>query len=104
MNIELHGTLSVALEEHAQARLEAALGQHESHVEKVTLRLQDLNGPKGGVDQQCHLIIKLHKQPEVIIDERGEDAYSVISLAADRAKNVVARALEKVKEKKLQRK
>jgi len=103
MKLELHGPLSPALQEHTVARLEAALGQHESHVELVIVRLSDLNGPKGGVDQRCQLTIKLHKQPEIIIDERGEDLYGVVAHAADRAKNAVGRALDKVRDKRAQK-
>lgn len=101
MNLELHGPLSAALEEHAIARLEAALGQHESHIERVRVRLTDLNGPKGGDgDQRCQLTISLHKQSDILIDERGDDLYAALSTAADRAKNLVGRTLEKIRDKR----
>lgn len=101
MNLELHGPLSAALEQHAIARLEAALGQHESQIDRVMVRLTDLNGPKGGNgDQRCQLTVTLHKQPDIFIDERGDDLYSVVSLAADRAKHVVGRTIEKIRDKR----
>lgn len=102
MKLELHGPLSPALEEHTVARIEAALGQHESHIEEVLVRLSDENGPKGGSgDQRCQLTIRMHKQPEVRIDERGDDLYAVVSHAADRAKNAVGRSLDKIRDKRL---
>jgi len=101
MNIEMHGTLSSAIQEHVTDRVEAALGQHEHHIGRVMVRLEDLNGPKGGIDQRCHITIAIPKHTDVIIDERGEDAYATISHAADRAKNAVGRLLEKVKEQRV---
>lgn len=103
MKIEMHGPLSPSLQQHVIDRLEAALGQHQDHVERVMVRLADLNGPKGGVDQRCQLTISIPKQSDVIIDERGEDLYAAISLAADRAKNAVGRTLEKLKDRRVQR-
>lgn len=100
MNVEMHGPISEALKAHTDARLEAALGQHETHVERVVVKVSDLNGPRGGVDKQCHLTVHLHKWPEVIIEERGEDVYAVVSTAANRAKNAVARAIDKQRGKR----
>lgn len=100
MKLELNGPFSPALQEHTIARIEAALGQHETFIDRVHVRLSDLNGPKGGVDQRCQLTIALHKQPEVIIDERGEDLYAVVSTAADRAKNAVGRTLDRLRERR----
>ena len=103
MKIEMLGPLSPALQQHAIDRLEAALGQHQEQIDRVMVRLADLNGPKGGVDQRCQLTICILRQRDIIIDERGEDLYATVSLAADRAKNAVGRALEKIKDRRVQR-
>lgn len=102
MKIEMQGPLSPALKQHTIDRLEAALGQHQEKIDRVMVRLADLNGPKGGVDQQCQLTIGIHSQPNIIIDERGEEMYATISLAADRAKNAVGRAMQKIKSRRSQ--
>jgi putative sigma-54 modulation protein len=93
--ITLTGTRSDALEQHAIDRLTAALDQHEAHLIDVLVRLHDLNGPKGGSDQRCQIIVQAHGMPNVVIDERGDDLYAIISTAADRIKQTVGRQLQK---------
>jgi ribosome-associated translation inhibitor RaiA len=46
---------SPALETHIEKRAEFALGRHRGHLQKLTVRLEDVNGPRGGVDKQCQV-------------------------------------------------
>ena len=92
----IHGIKSEALEAHAIERLTHALNQHEDRVVSVNLRLEDVNGPKGGADQKAKAIISLRGASEIVIEECGEDAYAVFSTLADRVKNAVGRKLDKV--------
>ena len=53
--IRLSGNIEVtdAISSHVQSRFTAALDNHERQVNDVTVRLADVNGPKGGVDMRC---------------------------------------------------
>jgi putative sigma-54 modulation protein len=58
MKIEVRGptfSRSDALRAHAERRLGAALGRFQTHVARATVRLTDVNGPRGGVDQRCRV-------------------------------------------------
>ncbi len=92
----MHGITSDALNEHAMERLTHALNQHEDRVASINLQFRDVNGPKGGNDKEVKVIIGLRGSGDVIIEERGADAYAVISTLADRVKNAVGRKLDKV--------
>lgn len=98
MQLKVHGQnieLTDAISSHVQTRFTAALDKHDRQVDDVTVRLQDLNGPKGGVDMRCHATIHLRWGNPVIVEQVGEDMYAAISVAADRAKDVVAREVER---------
>jgi hypothetical protein len=91
----MHGITSDALNAHALERLTSALDQHEDRIASVNLQFHDVNGPKGGQDKQAKAIIGLRGSGEVIVEERGDDAYLVLSTLADRVKQAVGRKLDK---------
>lgn len=93
----LHGIDSDALRTHAIERLTHALNQHEDRVASVNLQFRDLNGHKGGEDdKEAKAIIGLRGSGDVVVEERGSDAYATLSTLADRVKQVVGRKLDKV--------
>lgn len=99
MNISITGQTSEALEQIVQERFEAALGQHESWIDRVSIRLSDENGPRGGVDKLVRVEIGIRGAKPLFIEQRGSDFYIVINHAAERAKQVAGRKVAKLREK-----
>lgn len=58
----------------------------------ATLHLQDTNGPKGGADKDCHLVIELEDTTTVITD-RGTDLKAVVNRAIHRAVQALRRQI-----------
>lgn len=86
--------LSQSLADQARHRLEFALGRFGARVRSLTVRLLDLNGPKGGVDKQCLVAVVLNPSSRlVLIEDTDADAVIAINRAADRTGRAVARAL-----------
>lgn len=96
-NINITGITSPALDQHVRDRLHHALNQHEGKIASLGVNLRDINGPRGGDDKQLRIIVGLRVGPNVIIEETGEDAYAIISVAADRVKQTVGRQLAKAR-------
>jgi hypothetical protein len=57
------------------------------------LHLQDINGPRGGQDKNCHLVVELEDTTAVITD-RGSDLKSVVNRAVHRAVQTLRRQLQ----------
>lgn len=95
----IRGATSEPLREHIVERLTHALDQHERHVTTISVHIEDMNGPKGGDDQRCNVIVSFKEGGEVVVDERGADAYAVASTAADRVKQAVSRRMDKLTHK-----
>jgi len=98
MEFKLHGAnirVTDAIASHVQDRFMTALDHHQRQVDDVTIRLEDINGPKGGVDMRCQATIHLHRGNTVVVEDVQDDLYAAISVAADRAKHVVTRKVEK---------
>ena len=81
----------------ARHRLEFALGRFGTHVRSLTVRMTDLNGPRGGVDKHCLVAIRLTSPPRlIVIQDTDVEAEVAIARVAERAARVVARAVHRL--------
>jgi ribosomal subunit interface protein len=100
VDIDIQGQTDAELEQHVTDRLTAALDQHAARVAGVAARLEDINGPKGGVDKSCKVTVQFRGGGNIIVEETSEDMYSAVSQAADRVKNAVGREMERRKDRR----
>ncbi|HEX8699956.1 MAG TPA: ribosome-associated translation inhibitor RaiA [Myxococcaceae bacterium] len=94
MNLEIRGrnlTISAPLREHCEKRLQFALGRFSDQVARVSVRLMDQNGPRGGVDKSCQLTIHLRKARSIHIESVSDNFFAAVAEAADRASHAVTR-------------
>lgn len=74
-------SLTDALRSHAERRLRSTLTCCGDHIQRVIMRLSDINGPRGGEDKCCHLQIVLAGLPDVVVEdvEAGNVKYYIDS-------------------------
>ena len=87
-------TLTNALREHTHSRLGFALAHGAETIDRVTVRLSDINGPRGGADKRCHIHVAVAHQADVVIEDIQADLYVAIDRATDRAGRALARQIE----------
>lgn len=88
--------ISVALREHVVRRLDFAIRRFAHRIDKVVVRIVDVNGPKGGPDKRCRMVAHYEEGPHVLLVEATDsDAYVAVSQAAIRLEERVARALSR---------
>lgn len=88
-------SLTDALRNHAERRLRFALTCCNSHIQRIFMRLSDINGPRGGEDKRCHLQVVLGGLPDVVIEDTEADLYVAIDRATDRARRTAMRRIER---------
>ena len=86
-------SLTNALSGHVKRRLAFALSSRDVHIQRVMVRLSDINGPRGGADKCCHIQVVLPQLADVVIEDTEVDLYAAIDRAADRAGRTVGRRL-----------
>jgi sigma 54 modulation/S30EA-like ribosomal protein len=74
-------------------KLGRKLGKFGSSVERISVRLEDVNGPRGGVDHQCRIKVVLSGRPSVVYEQRGASFRVVIDRAIAGAERAVRRSL-----------
>jgi ribosomal subunit interface protein len=95
MRIDIRGNvgLSPALEHYVQRRLQTALGRFSRRLPSVTVRLIDENGPRGGVDKRCQLVLTMPPVTSMMVEDSHVDVYNAVDAVADRAVRAVTREL-----------
>ena len=99
MNLDFHSsriTVSESTQDYVKRRLAFALGRFDDVVQGVVVSLQDINGPRGGIDKLCRIRVKLVGQKAPIIaDVLDTDIRPAIDMAADRLGRAVARQIDR---------
>ncbi|HEX2638748.1 MAG TPA: HPF/RaiA family ribosome-associated protein [Gemmatimonadales bacterium] len=93
MKIRIRSTSSVTdgLRGHIGRRLNSALARFRGHVDDVQVRLSDVNGPRGGVDKRCRLVLSASRGDVLVAEGRAPNFYQAVDLATNRAARSVRR-------------
>lgn len=84
-----------------ERRLAFALGRFASRVVKVVVRLHDLNGPRGGIDQQCRIDANVAPAARKIAEGKGATIEAAICQAVDRIACVIRKDLARRRARRL---
>jgi ribosome-associated translation inhibitor RaiA len=87
--------LSESLRKEIRPKLSQHLGRHALQIQRVSVRFEDLNGPKGGVDMVCEIKIAMRGLPSVLITETAATPALAFRRAVPRATRAVRRELDK---------
>jgi ribosome-associated translation inhibitor RaiA len=90
-------SLTKAIREYTLRRLSTASHFADHHIRRITVRLSDINGTRGGIDKRCQLVFTLAHMPSVLIEDIGHDLYVAIDRATERASVSLARQIERRK-------
>jgi hypothetical protein len=88
-------TLPGSLDAVIRDRLAAKLARHALAIERITVRFDDINGPRGGVDTECEIKVVVRAAPSVIVSEKGTTPALAFNGALSRVVKVVRRDLER---------
>lgn len=91
-------TLTEGLRDYVMKRLAYGLNHGDEAITRVSVRLSDINGPRGGEDKRCFIEVRLKTAPAVVIEDTEADLYVAIDRAAERAGRTLARRLARQRE------
>ena len=81
--------------DHIARKLGMKLGKFASSIERITVRLSDANGPKGGRDQICQIKVVLSGLPSIVVEERASALHTSIERALKATALAVRRSLQR---------
>jgi hypothetical protein len=99
----LGGTLDRGDRDAIARKLGTRLGKFATTIERVTVRLSDVNGPKGGVDHRCLIKVVLTGLPSVVVERRDSTLQRAVNAAIGAAAQAVRRSVQRRRLKPLHR-
>ena len=64
--------------------IQEALGRFDERIQRVQVMLVDVNGPRGGLDKECRLVIHPKRMPPIVIRDRDSSPGALIHRVAGR--------------------
>jgi len=74
--------------------LMVSLAKFRGRVRDVTLILDDINGPKGGLDKQCKVIVKLKRRSPVVIKDRDSNIGNLVRRVVERTAYTIGQKID----------
>ncbi|HET7569843.1 MAG TPA: HPF/RaiA family ribosome-associated protein [Gammaproteobacteria bacterium] len=79
--------------DYIRGRLDRRLQKFDETIERTSVRIEDINGPRGGVDKRCRIKVVLSGLPSVVIEEHHYSPRAAVDEALDRVERSVGRAI-----------
>jgi hypothetical protein len=75
----------------ARELLGRRLGRFATHIERATVRIEDINGPRGGFDTVCRIQLAVSHRPTVLAERRATDPDVALRRSAAAAAQAMGR-------------
>ena len=99
VEVRIQGTdLADAVRSYAARRIHFALWRFAPRVGRVQIRLSDVNGTRGGVDQCCHISADRLPSGKVVVEQVDADLFAAIDRASERVGQVFQREIQRVRD------
>jgi ribosome-associated translation inhibitor RaiA len=76
-------------------KLGTKLAKFATSLERISVRLVDMNGPRGGDDQLCLIKVVVSGLPSVVVERRRPTVQAAIDAAMRAAEHSVRRTIER---------
>ena len=81
--------------EYLRRKLKRQLGKFTRSVERVSVRIEDLNGDRGGIDKRCRVKVVLRGLPSIVVDEHHHSTRAAMDRALHRTETAVQRSVQR---------
>jgi ribosome-associated translation inhibitor RaiA len=78
---------------HIRGKVERKLRKFAASIERVSIRVRDVNGPRGGIDQACRVKVVLRNLPSVVFEKQNVSLDVAVGRAIAGAERTVRRSL-----------
>lgn len=95
--------LGIGDRQYLRRKLAQKLRKFSPAVVRTSVRVEDVNGPRGGMDKRCRIKVVLRGLPSVVVEEHHASLQSAIDGALIQMERTVRRATDRRREKPLKR-
>jgi ribosome-associated translation inhibitor RaiA len=90
-----HVEIDPSVERYVRERTSRKLAKFAHEEQRITVRFEDLNGPKGGIAVACRIKIVIPAAPSIVVEDRAAGLRDAFDLAIDNAERALRHSLDK---------
>ena len=75
--------------------LASSLERFQHRLKQVYLYVEDINGPRGGIDTQCRCVLHPRRMPPIVIQDQDEKMNTLLYRVANRAAYVMSQKADR---------
>ncbi len=90
-----HVDLSPDLQDQLRRGIYLALGRISPWIREVEVVVSDTNGPRGGPDKQCRMVLRGRSFATIVVEQLGADVRATVAAVALRAERAVLRSVDR---------
>ena len=79
----------------AKRLLRFSLSRFKGAISRVKLMFNDVNGPKGGIDKRCRIMVKMKTAGQIVVENDGMDYIETLSICLDRLTRAIRRKIDR---------
>lgn len=87
--------------DYVQRKLCDKLAKFNNSIDRISVRVKDVNGPRGGVDQLCRIKVVMRGRPSVIFESRDASLNAAVDAALAGVQRAVRRTTARQRTKPL---
>jgi ribosome-associated translation inhibitor RaiA len=80
---------------HIRSKLGLKLGKFAPAIERVSVRVRDMNGPRGGIDKACRIKVVIAGLPSILFESRDASLIAAVNGALSGVERTVRRVLQR---------
>jgi ribosome-associated translation inhibitor RaiA len=81
--------------DYLRGKLRLRLGKFVRRIERVSVRIGDANGPRGGIDKTCAIKVVLSRIPSVVVTSQAASLQAAMDGALQSMARTVRRSLQR---------
>ena len=88
-------TASEGIVQRIKGVIESAVDRFQDRIRGINVFIEDVNGPRGGIDKQCRCVLRVNKMSPIVIQDKDENLENMMFRVANRVAYAMSQKIDR---------